>query len=74
MKIEDKVVELLSEMLVKQDAFVNELKAVKDIQLRQERHLIKMLEILADDVPKFDEVIDVEFMNNEKQIILKKHH
>ena len=60
MKNEDRIVELLSEMLIKQDAFVDGLKVVKEeisegrkIQVRQENHLIKLLEILTDDVPKF---------------------
>ena len=73
MKNEDKIVELLSDMVVKQDTFIEELREVKSIQKRQETHLIKMLEILSDDVPKFDELLDVEFMKDGKQIILKKH-
>ncbi len=73
MQSEDKIVELLSEMLIKQDTFVKELRDVKKIQLRQESHLIKLLEIMSDDVPKFDEMLDVEFVNKDKQVILRKH-
>lgn len=73
MKNEVRIVELFSEMRVKQEEFVQELKEVKQIQIRQENHLIKMLEILANDVPKFDEILDIEFIKENTQIVLKKH-
>lgn len=53
MKNEERIIELLTEMVMKQDIFVNELREVKHIQQRQEKHMEKMLEILSDDVPKF---------------------
>lgn len=80
MKNEDRIVELLSEMLIKQDAFVDglnevkkEIAATRKIQIRQENHLIKILEILADDVPKFDQVIEPEELK-EGKIVSKRVH
>jgi len=49
MKNEGRIVELLSEILVKQDTFVQELREMKQIQLRQENHLINLLELMSDD-------------------------
>ena len=81
MKNEDKIVELLSEMLIRQDRFEAGLSKLAEgfgklsdvvgrltdsqeklitIQERQERVLIKILEVLEDDVPKFDELIEME--------------
>lgn len=73
MKNDDKIADLLSEMLVKQDVFVSELQQVRKIQERQEKLLVKMLEILSDDIPKFDELLDIEYVKGKDQIILKKH-
>nr|MBI1231790.1 hypothetical protein [Cytophagales bacterium] len=93
MKNEDKIVELLSEMLIRQDRLESRLDKITDvveklvpaidqlgtgveqlgtgleklsnsqerliaIQERQEEILINILEVLADDVPKFDELIE----------------
>ena len=59
MKNEDKIVDLLSGMLIRQDRFESSLDKITnsqerliDIQGRQEKILIKILEVLADDVPK----------------------
>lgn len=61
MKNEDQIVELLSELLIRQERSEESqerLIAIQEkliaIQERQERLLIKILEILSDDVPKFD--------------------
>ena len=93
MKNEDKIVELLSEMLQKHDNLATAVIGMKDeivgmkdevvgmkdeirelskIQIRQEALLIKMLEIMDDDVPKFDQVIDIENLKD-GSVILKKH-
>ena len=53
MKNEERNIELLTEMVMKKDVFVNKLREVKYIQQRQEKHVEKMLEILSDDVPRF---------------------
>ncbi len=37
-----------------------------------ERLLIKILEILSDDVPKFDEMIEMEQFEGGKKVILRK--
>ena len=71
MKNEEKVVELLSEMLVKQDRFETILSKLVTIQERQENVLIKILEVLEDDVPKFDELIEMEQLGG-KKIVLRK--
>jgi hypothetical protein len=99
MKNEDKIVELLSEMLIRQDRFESGLDKITSeveklapaldqlgtgldkltnsqerliaIQERQEKILIKILEVLADDVPKFDELIEMEQMGG-KKIVLRK--
>jgi len=99
MKNEDKIVELLSEMLLRQDRFESGLEKLTDgvdklatglvqlgtgldllansqerlikIQERQENILIKILEVLADDVPKFDELIEMEQLGG-KKVILRK--
>jgi len=87
MKNDDRIVELLSEMPIKHDAFVDglsevrkevgnvkrEISGVKKIQLRQENLLLKILEVLAGDVPKFDQVIELEELKGGK-IILKRTH
>jgi len=79
MENEDKIVELLAEMLIRQDQFVeglkevkNEVSSVKQIEERQEKLLIPILEILTD-APKFDELLDVGYIQDKNQIILKKH-
>ncbi len=85
MKNEDKIVELLSEMLVRQDRFEFRLDKIATgldllansqvkliaIQERQENILIKILEVLADDVPKFDELIEMEHLEG-KKVVLRK--
>jgi DNA anti-recombination protein RmuC len=106
MKNEDKIVELLSEMLIRQDRFESRLDKITDvmeklvpaidqlgtgveqlgtgleklsnsqerliaIQERQEKILINILEVLADDVPKFDELIEMEQLG-EKKVVLRK--
>ncbi|WP_194974272.1 hypothetical protein [Aquiflexum lacus] len=78
MKNEDKIVELLSEMLVRQDRFEAGLVKLAEsherlvtIQERQEKILIKILEVLEDDVPKFDELIEMEQLGG-KKIVLRK--
>lgn len=92
MKNEDKIVELLSEMLIRQDRFEAGLSKLAEgfeklsdvvgrltdsqeklitIQERQEKILIKILEVLGDDVPKFDELIEMEQLGG-KKIVLRK--
>lgn len=78
MKIEDKIVELLSEMLVNQDRieawFVKLAESherLVTIQERQEKILIKILEVLSDDVPKFDELIEMDQLGG-KKVVLRK--
>ncbi|MGY6743038.1 MAG: hypothetical protein ACXIUQ_09905 [Cecembia sp.] len=92
MKNEDKIVDLLSEMLIRQDRFEAGLGKLADgfgkfsdvvgklnesqerlitIQERQERVLIKILEVLEDDVPKFDELIELEQLGG-KKVVLRK--
>lgn len=108
MKNEDKIVELLSELIIKQDKFeagLNKLalgleklelgveklgsglntlgtgleilassqERLIAIQERQEKILIKILEVLADDVPKFDELIEMEQLEGGKKVILRKY-
>lgn len=85
MKNDDKIVELLSEMLIKQDRFETRLDKIASglellansqeklisIQERQENILTKILEVLADDVPKFDELIEMEQLEG-KKVVLRK--
>ncbi|MCP4458197.1 MAG: hypothetical protein GY816_09280 [Cytophagales bacterium] len=80
MNSEERIVELLPKMLIKQEAFVEgllalkvELSESKRIQIRKENHLIKLLEILTDDVPKFDQVIELEELKG-VNIIPKRTH
>ncbi len=40
-----RIIELLTEMVLKQDIFVNELREVKHVQQRQEKHMEKILVI-----------------------------
>ncbi|MEX2566566.1 MAG: hypothetical protein WD431_11535 [Cyclobacteriaceae bacterium] len=114
MKNEDKIVELLSELLLRQDksetvlnklvenfdkmgtvinemgTAINEMGTVLNemgtvlikmsdsqerliaVQERQEKILIKILEVLADDVPKFDELIEMEQLEGGKKVVLRK--
>ncbi|MEX2593751.1 MAG: hypothetical protein WD426_13340 [Anditalea sp.] len=114
MKNEDKIVELLSELLIRQDKFetalnklgsglerlgsglerlgsglerlesglerlesgldklANSQERLIAIQERQEKILINILEVLADDVPKFDELIEMEQLEGGKKVVLRK--
>lgn len=114
MKSEDKIVELLSDMLIKQDRFIDGLDKLGDrvggvereiggvkkemgglkkemgglkrefggvksqiqelnrIQIRQENLMMKMLEILDEAVPKFDQIIYIEHLKD-GTVVLKRH-
>lgn len=104
---EERIVELLAEMLIKQDVFIDELRGVKselvgvkgelvgvnqkldehsailkehtDILIRHERllkrndhQMERVLELLSDDVIRFDEILDVEQLDEGKRIVLHK--
>ena len=87
MKIDDKIVELLTELLIRQDRFEAGLNKLAEglsllassqgkliaIQERQEKILINILEVLADDVPKFDELIEMEQLEGGKKVVLRKY-
>src|SRR5690554_5125521 len=101
MKNEDRIVALLSEILIRQDRFDEGLKKLSEglmilassqkelvtsqkelvssqekliaIQERQEKILINILEVLADDVPKFDELIEMEQLEGGKKVVLRKY-
>ena len=94
MKNEDRIVALLSEILIRQDRFEEGLKKLSEglmilassqkelvssqekliaIQERQEKILINILEVLADDVPKFDELIEMEQLEGGKKVVLRKY-
>lgn len=107
MQNEGRIVELLAEMLIKQDIFIAELRNVKNelvgvnqrldehseilkehseilkehsgILIRHERLLERndhqtqrILELLSEDVIRFDEVLDVEQLEEGKRIVLHK--
>jgi hypothetical protein len=107
MKNEDKIVELLSELLIRQDrteSILNKMGTILEkladsqvgltesqkslgdsqervvdsqeklirIQERQEKVLIQILEVLEDDVPKFDELLEMEQFEGGKKIVLRK--
>jgi hypothetical protein len=42
------------------------------IQERQEKTLINILEVLSDDVPKFDQLIEMEQLEGGKKVVLRK--
>ena len=70
----------LTELVHKQDVFSNklseifdELKEQKRTQIRQENLLMQILEVLQDDVPRFDEVIEMEQLDGGKRIVLRKY-
>ncbi|GAB3950350.1 hypothetical protein GCM10028805_28200 [Spirosoma harenae] len=107
MQNEGRIVELLAEMLIKQDIFIDELRNVKselvgtnqrldghsailkehseilkehsEILTRHE-HLLKrndrqnerILELLSEDVIRFEEILDVEQFDEGKRIVLHK--
>lgn len=94
MKNEDRIVALLSEILIRQDRFDEGLKKLSEglmilassqkelvssqekliaIQERQEKILLNILEVLADDVPKFDELIEMEQLEGGKKVVLRKY-
>ena len=94
MKDEDRIVDLLTGQLIRQDKLeagltrlttrvdqlgtglnilVGMLENLVAIQERQEKLLIKIAEILADDVPKFDELIEMEQLEGGKKVILRKY-
>lgn len=107
MQNEGRIVELLAEMLIKQDIFIDELRNVKnelvgvnqrlasleegqnrhesilrehtEILTRHERLLERndyqtqrIPELLSEDVIRFDEVLDVEQLEQGKRIVLHK--
>ena len=86
MKNENKIVELLSELLKRQDKSETSLDKLASgldklsssqerlilIQERQEKILINILEVLSDDVPKFDQLIEMEQLEGGKKVVLRK--
>jgi len=107
MQNEGRIVELLAEMLIKQDIFIDELRNVKnelvgvkgelvgvnqrldehsvilrehsEILTRHERLLKRndtmterILELLSEDVIRFEEILDVEHFEEGKRIVLHK--
>ena len=77
---QDVFTDKLSELVHKQDVFSNklseifdELKEQKRTQIRQENLLMQILEVLQDDVPRFDEVIEMEQLDGGKRIVLRKY-
>ena len=70
---QDVFTDKLSEMVHRQDAMVDELKEQKRTQIRQENLLIQILEVLQDDVPRFDELIEMEQLDGGKRIVLRKY-
>ncbi len=92
MKNEDKIVELLSELVQKQDAIVGEITGLRadvsglkeeqkktntilskheKIMNKHERDLLKIIELLEQDVPKFDKVVKIEQLPEDRFIIRK---
>lgn len=92
MKNEDKIVELLSELVQKQDVVVGEItglrtdvNGLKEEQKRtnailskhekilnkHERGLLKIIELLEQDVPRFDKVVKIEQLPEDRFIIRK---
>lgn len=100
MQNEGRIVELLAEMLIKQDVFIDELRNVKNelvgvnqrldehssilkehseiltrheqLLQRNDRQTERILELLSENVIRFDEVLDVEQLDQGKRIILHK--
>lgn len=93
MQNEGRIVELLTEMLVKQDVFIDEIRGVNrrldehsmflkehtDIPTRHERllqrndrQMERVLNLLSDDVIRYDEILDVEQLEEGKRIVLHK--
>ena len=84
MKAEDRIVELLSESLIKQDQMIDQLKQVNkrldslekrvgrlekeqnitNVLLRQHsRDIVKIAELLDNNVPKFNQVVEFELFD-----------
>ena len=96
---EDKIVELLSELVQKQDDIVGEITglrtdvnglrtdvgglkeeqkkpmlsypSMKRYSITHERDLLKIIELLEQDVPRFDEVVKIEQLPEDRFIIRK---
>jgi hypothetical protein len=87
MKNEDRIVALFSEILIRQDRFEVGLNKLSEglmilassqeklvaTQERKEKIPINILEVLADDVPKFDELIEMEQLEGGKKVVLRKY-
>lgn len=100
MQNEGRIVELLAEMLIRQDIFIDELRNVKSelvgvnqrldehstilkehsgiltrheqLLKRNDRQTERILELLSESVIRFDEVLDVEQLDQGKRIVLHK--
>ena len=107
MQNEGRIVELLAEMLIRQDIFIDELRNVKNelvgvkdelvgvnqrldehstilkehsgiltrheqLLKRNDRQTERILELLSENVIRFDEVLDVEQLDQGKRIVLHK--
>ena len=86
MKSEDRIVEFLSESLFKQDQMVDELKQINtrldtlkkgqqrtNIILNQhDRDLMKIIELLEENYPKFDELVEIEHIDNSNRTVIRK--
>ena len=78
MKSESRIVELLSEMTLKQDQMLEAMQKQQDEQKKtnvilnqHERDLHKIAELLSEGVPKYDSVVELENIGGKKVIIRK---
>jgi len=78
MNDDGRIYEVLTKMLGQQEQMVSELKEMKGdisdmkrLQNRQEEILLHILEALEDDVPKFDELIELEKVQDDKVVLRK---
>ena len=60
-------------MGISQEKLVNPQEKWIAIQERQEKILINILDVLADDVPKFDELTELEQLEGGRKIFLRMY-
>lgn len=60
-------------MGISQEKLVNPQEKWIAIQKRQEKILINILDVLADDVPKFDELTELEQLEGGRKIFLRMY-
>ncbi|MDX2190123.1 MAG: hypothetical protein SFY32_09680 [Bacteroidota bacterium] len=69
----DKLGDKVDKMSVEISEMKEEISLINRNANRQEKLLEHILEALSDDVPHYNQVLDVEYLENGKRVVLHKH-